>query len=434
MFLRRLFGKKLKPPPPPEAREFSFESLEEELKNAKGARLDAAKETMGPKIEEIEGICGTIKTSAEALAKAEVAEEVHVRLDKTVQEARRLFVDKVTRAADGLRPPGELTWQNLTSFDESLGRAVNLMTDASAAHGRFISILYRHQVQEIYQWIQRMQGLATELRDFIEEKAGEIELFNDVFSKISKQRDLIKRLELMREQKASLEAGAKDLETRVKSEGGELERIVDNQELKHAEGIRRELDNIKQRISRLEGEASSAISSLHRPFKKMKKLVLDGKCPFDRDKMRMLDLCIEEPLNAFLSDEVNLPKLTALLGDVKRAVESGEVELSPREREKRLKQIRAMLDGGLLELRQRYERALVERAAKGEAYASSPVLKKRAELEKSLGAHRSELERIQSELKEISKDIEKIEDEIKRNKSELEDDASTLLGIKLKVI
>jgi chromosome segregation ATPase len=148
----------------------------------------------------------------------------------------------------------------------------------------------------------------------------------------------------------------------------------------------------------------------------------------------MLDLCIEEPLNAFLSDEVNLPRLIALLKEVEKAVESGEVELSPRERRKRLGQIKTMLDGGLLELRRKYEKMLMEKAAKEEAYASSPILKKKAELEKSLEAHRSELKKIQSEFKEISKDIEKIEEEIKRNKSELEDEASTLLGVKLKII
>jgi hypothetical protein len=434
MFLRRLFGRKPKPVPPPEVKEFSLESLEEELKSIKKNRLAGVEEAIKPKIEEIAWTCASIKASAKALAKAEVAEEVHARLDKTVQEARRLFIDKVIRAVEGLRPPEELTWQNLISFGESLGRAVNLVTEASATHGRFISILYKHQVQEIYQWIHKLQGLAVGFKSFIDEKTGETEIFDDALSKISRQKEMIEKLKHMHEQKASLEVGAKDLETRVKSKSKELEQMINSKELKQAEEMRRELENIKQNTARLSSEISSAISSLHRPFKKMKRLALDGKHPLDRDKLKMLDLCIEEPLNAFLSDEVNLPRLIALLKEVEKAVESGEVELSPRERRKRLGQIKTMLDGGLLELRRKYEKMLMEKAAKEEAYASSPILKKKAELEKSLEAHRSELKKIQSEFKEISKDIEKIEEEIKRNKSELEDEASTLLGVKLKII
>jgi len=433
MFFRRIFGRKPKPPPPPEIRELSLDSLEEEIKSLRVRKLEAAKEAVKPRVDEVAWICEEIKALIEVLARAEAVKEVYVGLGKTAHEARRLLVDKLNRAIKGIKPPRELTWQNLVTFDDSLSRALSLINDAITAHGRYVAILFDQQVQNVSRSIHKLNGSAAGLKGIIMENSREIGMFDGISSKIARQRDLLQLRTYMRAQKESLDGQVKELENTVKVEGAELDRLVNSQELKQVENIRHELDQIERKIIRIRGEASSAISNLGRPFKKMKKLALDGKHPLDRSKLRMLDLCIDEPLKAFLSEGENMPELTALLQDLEGIIKNEEIKINPRERRKRLAHIRAMLDGGLFDLKRRFEGVLEEKAEKGREYAMSPLLKQKAELEESLDARRSKLDRIKSELNGTVKEMEKTEEEIRRNGSELEGEASTVLGAKLKI-
>jgi len=430
---RRIFGKKPKPSPPVEVKELSLDSLGEEIKKLKDDRLEVVKGEMKLLVEGIAGVCENIRTSAKILAQAEVSKEVYVGLDKSSREARRLFVDKVTRAIKGLKQQKELTWQGLLAFGDSLDRALNMVADAGVVHGRYASVLFGQHLQSVYQSIHKLQELGAEFKGAIEVKKDEVQNLDNTSAQIAHLKGLAQRLVHLGAQKEALENRAKSLEGVLEAEGVEFDKLTRSQELKDVEKIRHELGQIEQKIARLKGEAASAISGLQRPFKKMKKLALDGKHPLGKDMFRMLDLCIDEPLEAFLSDGGDLPRLTALLHDLKGIIEGGQIELNPRERRKRLKQIQSMLSGALLEMRREYDNTLVEKAEKEQAYMSSSVLKRRAELEKSLEVHRSELEKIQSELKGLSKEIEKIEGEIGRGRSELEGKASALLGVKLKI-
>jgi len=430
---RRIFGKKPKPPPLLEVKEFSLDSLEEEIRKLKDSRLEVVKGEIGPLVEGIAGACENIRASVKILAQAEVSKEVYVGLDKSAREARRLFIDKVTRAIEGLEQPRELTWRSLLTFGDSLDRALNMVADAGVVHGRYVSVLFGQHLQSVYQSIHRLQELGAEFKGAIEVKKDEVQLFDDISDQIAHQKGLVQRLAHLRARKEALENRAKSLKGVIEAEGVEFDRLTSSQELKDVEKIHQELGQIEQKIARLKDEAASAISSLQRPFKKMKKLALDGKHSLGRDKLRMLDLCIDEPLEAFLSDGRDLPRLTALLQDLKGIIEGGQIELNPREQRKRLEQIRGMLGGVLLKLRREYDNILVEKADKEKSYIISPLLKQRAELERSLEARRSELEKIQSELKGLSGEIEKIEGEIGRGGSELEGKASAVLGIKLKI-
>lgn len=433
MFLRRIFGKKPKSPPPPEIRELSVDSLEEEIKSLRARKLEAAKEATRPKIDEVVWICEEIRALIKVLTQAEAVKEVYVGLGKTAREARRLLVDKLNRAIHGVNPPKELTWQGVVAFDDSLGRALGLMNDAIIAHSRYVAVLFGQQVQNVSSSIHKLNGSAAGLKGAIMENDREIQMLDGISSKIARQRDLLQLQTYTRAQRESLDGRIKELENSVKAEGAELDQLINSQELKQMENVRHELDQIGRRIIRIKGEASSAISNLGRPFKKMKKLALDEKHPLDRDKLRMLDLCIDEPIKAFLSEEENMPRLTVLLRDLEDIIKNEEIKINPRERRKKLAHIRAMLDGGMLDLKRRYEGALAEKAAKEQAYTTSPLLKQKAELERSLKAHRSELEKIQSEFKGLTKEMEDVEGEIKQGKSKLEEEASIALGVKLKI-
>lgn len=390
---RRIFGKKPKPPPTVEVKELSLDSIEAEIKRLKEAKLETVKEEMRPLVEEITRICEDIRASAKILAQAEVSKEVYVGLDKSSREARRLFVDKVTRAIEGLERSRELTWPSLLAFDDSLNRTINQLTGAGVIHGRYASVLFGQHLQYVYQSIRKLQELGAQFRAAIGVKKDEVRLLDDTSAQITHQKDTAQKVTNLRSQKQALENRAKSLESHLEAETVEADKLTGSQDMKDIDKLYDALGQTAQKVARLKGEAASDISSLQRPFKKMKKLALDGKHPLTREKSKMLDLCIDEPLGAFLSDEKDLPTLTALIQELKSDIDEGQIELNPRERRKRLEQIQIMLSGELLELRREFDKTSAEKAEKEQEYTNSPVLKQRSELEKSLKVHRSELEK-----------------------------------------
>ena len=238
MFFRRIFGRKPKPPPPPEIRELSLDSLEEEIKSLRTRKLEAANKAVKPRVDEVAWICEEIKALIEVLARAEAVKEVYAGLGKTAHEARRLLVDKLNRAIKGIKPPRELTWQSFVAFDDSLSRALSLMNDAITAHGRYVAILFDQQVQNVSRSIHKLNGSAAGLKGVIIENSREIEMFDGISSKIARQRDLLQLRTYMRAQKESLDGRVKELENTAKVEAAELDRLVNSQELKHVENIR----------------------------------------------------------------------------------------------------------------------------------------------------------------------------------------------------
>ena len=435
MFFRRIFGKKPKvPAKAPEVREFTLDSLEDEIKNLKKRRLESIKEIAGQKIDEISKLCENLNKSAKALAEAEATEFVHPGLEKTAHEARRLFVHKVTRATEELKRPAELTWQGLLSFHAALSRALKLMIDAGIAHGRRASVLFRQPMQNTRRLIRMLHTSATELDGIIERGTDEIKELDEISLKITDQKGFLQRLTHLRAQEQSFGSRIEDLKNFIKMKGAELDQLSSSPESKRLESLRRELDQIERKIVELGNEAARAISDLGRPFRKMRKLTLSAEHPLDKEKAKMLELCIDEPFNAFRSDEKDLPVLTALLRDLADRIETGEVKLDPRERQKKLEQIHRMLDGGLLRLKTKYVELMAERDAKKRDLETSPIPEEKAELERALDFNRSELMKTQSKLSETSKALEKTKREIEQNKLELESLAKKILGPELKII
>jgi hypothetical protein len=63
LMFRRIFGKKPKPLPTLEIKEFSLDSLEGEIKKLKEGRLEVVKGEIGPLVEGIVGACEDIRAS-----------------------------------------------------------------------------------------------------------------------------------------------------------------------------------------------------------------------------------------------------------------------------------------------------------------------------------------------------------------------------------
>jgi hypothetical protein len=436
MFLRRIFRRKPKAPPEiPEVKKFTLDSLESEIGNLKKRKFEAIKETAKPKIDGITEACNNIKKSVENLEKAEITEAVHPRIEKTTLEARRLLIDKVNRAFEGVSWPHDLTWQSLSAFNDSVTRAVNLLIRANVMHGRFAATLFKQQVRDLSYSIRRLHELVIGLDEFLKEKGDEFRALEEVSSKIAEQRDLLQRIESLHVRRKSLGQQAKDLENELVAKKKELEKLVVSKDFKQLEDFKRELKRIEGELLELKSEVVRIFSSLGRPLKKMRKLWLTEEHQASREQTQTLELCLADPFEAFLADEKGLPTLTSLLRVLGDSIESGKIPFDPREQRKKLGEVREVLERGtLLELKEKYTKLLAEKNARKRKYETSPLLKEKARLERSLKINQLELARIRSELDAISKTIEESRQKIQRNKIELENKARGALGVELKIV
>jgi chromosome segregation ATPase len=115
-------------------------------------------------------------------------------------------------------------------------------------------------------------------------------------------------------------------------------------------------------------------------------------------------------------------------------LEKGEIDLSERERAKRIEVIREVVQGQKLKrYRTLLDRLLKEREERLRAWEKLPHLR-RSELEQSVERRRSELRGVQAAIEDLKRKIRLAEEETKRKLVEIERLASELLGTEVELI
>ncbi|MDI6819941.1 MAG: hypothetical protein QMC89_03435 [Candidatus Hodarchaeaceae archaeon] len=432
MFFRKIFGKK---PAAPQIKELTLDLLDEQIKHLKEDRSAEAVEILKPKVDEIIIACEGVKIATQIISEAELTEDVHPKLYKMGNEARRLLTEKIIRAMDGVNRPRDLTWQSLLDFNDSAARAVSLVAETSAAHGRHVAILFEKQMQNLFQSIHKLHGLTIRLGELLNEKGAQLRELDRIASLIARQREFAKEVERLRVEEELLERREGVLSQTLMEGSTELERLMKCDDFKQLESLQRELLELEEGMNHLRNAFISITSGISRPFRKMRNLVSIGKHPLDRDLAKALDLYIDDPFEAALSEVDGLPMLNALLLDIQNLIQSGEVELSARERRKKLERIHELLKTTtLLGIQKEYRQLLAERESKSSAYKQSPLLRRKAELEKSIEQQKLELERVRANIGATQTKLGEIRHKIEENRAELEKSSTAVLDAQVKLV
>jgi len=426
VFLKRIFGRGK--PREPKVESLSLDSLRGRVDALKKERLAEVQPKLTAAFNKIASERESLLAGLRDLVAAELVEDVHPGLYKTVDEARRLLADKLTRALTSIRPPGGTAPADLLAFDEVMTRAVNLMTAAIVAHGRFVARLFTPQLRPVESHLRELYGSARDAHAAIEKVLAEVRSLEGVSSKIALHADLTGRVEGLRADIMSLEKRAAELEGFIEAESAQLAQLIGGEEFGRLESSRRELEQIEHELTHAEAVAAHIILDFSRPLRKMRKLVMSGKLRMTKENSEVLELCIENPPEVFSSGK-KLGVATALLRSMLELIESGEISLDARERRKRIEYTRVLLSGGALaKLRGDIERLRDKKGALEGLCQRSPILEKQAELKRVIGGHTSDLERAKATLDELRRDLQKTEEEIRKNKAELEEVASGVIG------
>ena len=426
MFFKRIFGRK-KAPKPIQLEKLSLDSLEERINKLKQEKLSEAQSKLNAMLDRLSEERGALLNELKKLSEAEPAGEVYPGLRKTALEARRLLADKLTRAATDIQR-GEFSTNDLVTLDGKLTKMVNLTTDAIATHSRYVQALFGPHFNAIELRLRRLHGLIREVHVLIEGTLGEMRSLDLISSKISSQKELLNRIEDMRTNAKSLESQVVVFEKLIENESNQLARLINSEEFKGLDASGRELEQIEREIAHVKGAVSSAISGLSRPLRKMEKLVTAGECQMDREMVKVLELCIENPLEVFSSNE-KLATTDALLQKMIELLEGGKISMGDRERKKRMELARELLEEKkLLKLKERLTHLHAHIETKKRAREQTSLLKQKAELEESIEKYRSDLKRARATIEELHRESQLAEKDIDKNLRELEKLATEIIG------
>jgi len=420
-------------PEEPEVRVLSLDEFEKEIKSLKKDAISGAENASAPMLEELSTLRNRLKEEAEILSGAETKEEVHPRLYKSGGEAKRLLIDKISRATDGMEPPSEATWENLQSFNSNLARAVNLLGKATTSHGRYVGMLFGQEMQMIGRLAQRTQGAAGRLNGALEHAKSRIQELDEISSAVGRYRELVQRSETLRNRLKSLEARAGELQKAQAKEAEEIEHLTKSDDF-------RKLEDLEKRRSKLEGELkgvqssiNSTVSSIARPLRKMRKLATAGEYPLDRGTHKALDSYLDDPFRTAFSEADDLPNFASILQHLQKVIKEEKIKLRPRERRKKLEQIEELLERRTLAgLREKHARLEAELKAAREKYEQSPLLKQRSQLERSLEEHRSGLKRTEDEAAAAQEELGEAQGELEGVKQKINETADKVLGVQIK--
>jgi hypothetical protein len=189
----------------------------------------------------------------------------------------------------------------MKSLGEALQGLVNLFHEMNTEFGKASGLF---EFEKLKEKIKKVSNKRLEIKKI----ASQISALNEKIAQSEKQ----------------LLLGTKRIGER--KSGSEMERIV------AAEG---ELVKLTQEKQDLKTEIGSLLLNIDRPLSRFKQLVDSSRWKIPKEEREMLDLFVTNPMFALKKD----PKADVfkkVLGEIVKAIESGDIELKDREKEKRL--------------------------------------------------------------------------------------------------
>jgi hypothetical protein len=429
MFFKRIFKK---PPPPKPVETLSLRDLRGRIRELKHEKLAETQSELNALLDRVSEARETTLGAVETLSKAETTEVIHPGLYKSALEARRLLVDKMNRSLVSFSRPKEITVDVLTSIDERLKRLVNFTTSALATHGRHVRMLFGPQLNTLQLHIRHLHALIREVHALIEKTLNRTRSLDSLLSKVESQIELANQIDVMRSKSEQLIKQATELEKLIENNSIKLAQFMESEEFKRVGSLKDEIQQIEQEITRVKDAVVSTFLSISRPLRKMEKLVADRKYEMNRELEIILKLCIQDPLAIISSDE-KISATQSVLQRMSDLLEKGEIDLSERERVKRIEMVQEIMrDEKIKKFKKRLEELQKEREDRLRVWEQLPHLRK-SELEQSIEKRRSNLKNVRTRIEELTRKLESTWESIEKNRAELERLASEMMGAQIRL-
>lgn len=367
-----------------------------------------------------------IKTAMLELEKLECPDEIPKKARKIVVTSKPAFVhgilDSIVVVGDK-KPSG---YDELKKFHEDLQAVVSSLGKIIISHGRYLSIAFEDEIDNIKIKSKRLFEMSGELGERI---GSDVSLFLEALEKLNEIEIKLRELGDLDTYRSNLKEKLK----RYSEEISDLERKIDSlhgtREFKELRRTEEELRGVREKLESVELDIYNYINPLRRPMKKFRKFAeVRGYGP---EILKSIDGYMQDPVECFLLDENG--NLEDILVKIGKAIEAGDFKLKDRDRERVLIRIESALNIDKNKLRERHLELNSLREDLLKRIESFSVTEKIKGLKRDLEHLEREVKTCEDELDRIEKKSDSIERDISGRREELERRLNDIDGYRIKI-
>ncbi|MEM3420918.1 MAG: hypothetical protein QW835_06725 [Candidatus Hadarchaeum sp.] len=408
----------------------TVDSLRKRVIVLKEEKIKKSRPELGALVQETNKECAALSESLKELHRSDPDEAVHYGLVKTAIEARKLFYEKISRAITIMECAQELTGASIPKINERFSKATSIIGDAMKAHGRYVRAVFVKKYSEFEFHLRKLYELVTQTQSILNRIIGEMKALDDLISEISAYQQIQLEMEKIKENIASLQDNSRKIDAEINEAVSQLARLKGSPEFKKITESAEELERTRHEINREKETATSLISELNRPFRKLEKILDAGEYQMGPETRRILEICIYEPTELISSDE-KLTLFEKLLHETTNLANSGKIDLDKRER-KNLEIATRFLPSRLKNIKNNLA-TLVENAETKKKESESPVFDQAGKLENLIKKLEEERKEAQNTVDELKNRVKLKEEELVSRKNNLQKLASEVLGTRVEI-
>ncbi len=435
--IKSLFGEEEKeepeqPVPEPEKTELTFSNLENKIKEEKNRIIAETKETVQPILLKVSSLFEKIDGLKSDLNDAEPSEEVHPNIYKSTNEAKRLLLRKLKKAINKVEVPSDPSWRELIEFNRNLQDTVNLLKNARLSHGNQVANIFERHINNLIRLTDKLQNQSKELNTTLRKSNLKIEDLDDLMKEVSERKTKIENIKDLKSKLKNLNESREEVEEELKKSKESLKSLKKSSRHEELQKIKEKIENISKEQEKLKRKIESTISELDRPLRKMDKLIERDEHMVSSEVLEGINSYLEDPVQAVFNEEESLDKLKAMFKELKSLLK-GKMELSEKERNKRLEEVEEILENKKVEkLKNKHDKLDEKLENLKEERESSSLLEKKSNLKKEIEEKESKLERLEEDIEDTNNELSQKEKELQNKNIKIRESTEAILGAKLK--
>jgi hypothetical protein len=399
-----------------ETAKFSSKDIKGWLERETGSLLtpihSKAQKLLGEMRKAVENLSEVSKMLLENSAK-----EIEKRNQKTYGRARalnklaRLFVDRMRQ----IRIPDKVTYDTFQEFVQQTQKAF-LVTEVDVRnffpHVSPFFILDRRKFQLLF---DRSRGSLKELNSFLTKEYVKAKTLEEAFLLIDKLHAFEQQLANLKEQKAKTD----NQKTQIEKEIAETQQKMADLRSK---GSLSQLSQTDAEISALSAEVKQSLQHLQKPFIKLQSLATRGEgSGLTPEETSKLNQYVENPFEAFATEEPSHPLLRQILQKLDRAMSEDKLKLKPEKTRKAEQLVESILNqNSLVSLHQKSMNVMARRKQLSASAEVAETEKELSKLREQLDAQERRKKVVEGEQVMLERTITETVEKIRNHKNEIE--------------
>ncbi len=356
--------------------------------------------------------------------------EIEKRNMKTYGRARalnklaRLFLDRIRQ----IEVPDQVSYDSFRAFVQETQKAF-LVTEVDVRNWfPRVSPFFILDRRKFLMVFEKSKGSLKELNDFLTKEYVKTKTLEETFQIIDKLRTLEGQIANLKEQKAKADSEKALLEMEIAETHQKMANLKNK-------GVIGQLSQIGLEIEALSMEVKHGLRHLQKPFIKLQSLSLHGGgSGLTPEEFNKLNQYLENPFEAFATEEVGYPLLKQILQKLARLLDEGKLKLKTDKERKAEQAIDYILNKN--SLTSLHQKCIESMTRKRQLSTSAEVAETKSDLSR-LQEHLERLERkresIESEQNAVERAYSETLEKIRNHKNQIEKNIFSFMDRKVRI-